>query len=157
MEQTLPGEEEPTDEVEAERRGLPDGLIHDNCGWALIIESKIQSALTSDQLQRHRRTAEKRGFTDLDLLALVATPPAKPHTEAVAVRRRTEVYTWMLEQRSSLCAREFASYREVLERRLIRDESLREGMLTVFSGIPFGKSGEQLHRTARRTIVTRPS
>src|SRR5271169_6849236 len=75
VEQTLPGEEEPTDEEESERRGLPDGWIYDGNGWCLIIESKIESPLTQDQLQRHRRTAERRGFTDVRLLALVTNPP----------------------------------------------------------------------------------
>jgi hypothetical protein len=37
VEQTLPGEEEPTDEEESERGGLPDGWIYDDNGWRLII------------------------------------------------------------------------------------------------------------------------
>ncbi len=50
LEQRLAGEEEATDKAEAERRGLPDTWIHDRDGWALVIESKIESPLTKDQL-----------------------------------------------------------------------------------------------------------
>ena len=48
VEQTCPGEQEPQDESEAAtRRGLPDGWVYDlDIGWGLIIESKIESALT---------------------------------------------------------------------------------------------------------------
>lgn len=52
VEQTLPGDEEPRDEDEAERRGLPDGWIYDDDGWCLVIESKIESPLNRDQLDR---------------------------------------------------------------------------------------------------------
>lgn len=64
VEQSLAGELEPSED-EAEQRGLPDGWIYNDDGWCLLIESKIESRLTSDQLMRHYKTAERCGFTDI--------------------------------------------------------------------------------------------
>ncbi len=69
VEQNLPGEPPETEE-EAERRGLPDLVIHDNAAWCVLIESKVQSGLTEDQLQRHRRTLRRRGFESITTLVL---------------------------------------------------------------------------------------
>jgi hypothetical protein len=77
VEQQLPGEEGVENEEEAERRGLPDAWIHDEDSWALIIESKIQAPLSRSQLDRHRRTAERRGFSDINLVAFVPQPPQR--------------------------------------------------------------------------------
>ena len=59
-EQTLPGDP-PGSEEHAERRGLPDIIIHDDAAWCVLIESKVQAALTADQLTRHDRTLRRRG------------------------------------------------------------------------------------------------
>ncbi|HEY2934414.1 MAG TPA: hypothetical protein VGK99_21970 [Acidobacteriota bacterium] len=75
LEQRLPGEEEPASEEEAERRGLPDAWIHDGNAWALIIESKITSRLKKEQLERHRRVAIRRAFSEIHLLAIVVARP----------------------------------------------------------------------------------
>lgn len=58
-EQSLHGDAAETDE-EAERKGLPDIGIHDGAAWCLLIESKVQAALTDDQLARHERTLRRR-------------------------------------------------------------------------------------------------
>ncbi len=75
VEQRLPGEEEPQTEQEIEKRGLPDTWIHDGENWSVIIESKIAAPLQRNQLQRHLRMAEARGFTNIHLIALVAHIP----------------------------------------------------------------------------------
>src|SRR5688572_4443620 len=51
-EQALPGER-PISEENAERKGLPDIVIHSSESWALFVESKIEARLTDDQLLRH--------------------------------------------------------------------------------------------------------
>ena len=55
-EQSVPGDPAEFDEEEAGRRGLPDFIIHDGASWCRLIESKVQAALTQDQLARHERT-----------------------------------------------------------------------------------------------------
>jgi hypothetical protein len=152
IEQTLPGEEEPSDEEEAERRGLPDGWIHDGTNWALVVESKIESPLNPDQLLRHRRTAEKRGFPDVHLLALVTELPKRSFGDGVTIKKWAQLYVWLLEQRNSEWARRLSAYMEVLETKLVRDDYLRGGTLTVFAGIPFGKDNPYNYHEAKRVL-----
>ena len=64
-EQSVPGDPSEFDEKEAGRRGLPDFIIHDGASWCLFFESKVQAALTQDQLARHERTLRRRGFVDV--------------------------------------------------------------------------------------------
>jgi hypothetical protein len=154
VEQTLPGEQEPGDEEEAERRGLPDGWIYDSKGWALVIESKIESPLNQDQLERHLRTGDKRGFPNLRLLALVTEPPnsSAQRDARVTVKKWTQLYSWLLEERRSEWARRLADYMVVLERKLVRNDYLRGGTLTVFAGIPFGKDEPYNYPEAKRLL-----
>jgi len=152
LEQRLPGEEEPRDEEEAERRGLPDAWIHDGNSWALVIESKIESPLKRDQLERHRRVAERRGFIDVYLLALVTELPRHSVLNDVTIRKWTHLYSWLLQEGQSEWARRLVAYMEVLETKLVAEDYLREGTLTVFAGIPFGKDNPYNYHEAKRLL-----
>lgn len=87
VEQQLPGEPE-LSENDAEQRGLPDAWIHDNDRWSLLIESKIAAAVRNDQLDRHVRTALRRGFVDITLLVIDV---AEPHREGLEAQGATVV------------------------------------------------------------------
>ena len=84
-EQSLPGDAPETEE-DAEQKGLPDIVIHDGVTWCLLIESKVQAALTDDQLARHERTLRRRGFEQVHRLALTKA--------GVRVPRNTIASTW---------------------------------------------------------------
>jgi hypothetical protein len=139
VEQTLPGREEPENEDEERHRGLPDGWVYDEQDWCLLIENKIKSPLTRGQLDRHRVTAMKRGFQNISLLALV--PNVSDETglygEFVNTRKWTDLYLWMSQQSQSEWAG--VSYMQVLEQKLVLENYLQEGTLTLFDGIKFGK------------------
>lgn len=152
VEQRLPGEDESADEKAAERRGLPDAWIHDGADWALLIESKIKSALEHDQLVRHLRMAERRSFGNVRLLALIVSPPKGRLPAKVTVRRWTELYKYMRAQAASNWARTLADYMEVFEGRLVSEEYLKEGTITVFAGIPFGKDNPYNYGEAKRLL-----
>lgn len=77
-EQTLPGDA-PATEEEAERKGLPDIVVHDGTTWCLLIESKVQAALTDDQLARHERTLRRRGFEQIHRVALTKASATARH------------------------------------------------------------------------------
>src|SRR5687768_12156786 len=70
LEQQFPGEETENDEEEAEQRGIPDGWIFDESGWCVFIENKVISHLSAEQIARHKRTAERRGFTSITPVVL---------------------------------------------------------------------------------------
>jgi hypothetical protein len=153
LEQRLPGEEEEAvDEAEAERRGVPNAGIHDRDRWALIIKSKIESPLTRDQLERHRRVAERRGFTNSHLLALVTGLPRRFDLDDVKILTWTQLYSWLLQEGQSEWAKRLTTYMEVLERKLVAEEHLKEGTLSVFSGTPFGKDYPYNYHEAKRLL-----
>src|SRR2546426_9859048 len=51
-EQRLPGESD-TNEIEADRRGLPDICLYNDDGWSVAIECKVEAELSASQLNRH--------------------------------------------------------------------------------------------------------
>jgi hypothetical protein len=154
VEQTLVGELDPP-ENEAERRGLPDGWIYgkNNDDWCLLIESKIESKLTRDQLDRHFRTAERCGFTDISVLAIEATPSkhrGQPWWLSVSW---SSIYEWLLANKNnSKWAGLAASYFEIAERKFTETGYLKEGNLTVFTGIPFSDENPYNYAEAKRLI-----
>ena len=76
-EQSLPGDP-PESEEQAERKGLPDIIIHDGDAWCLLIESKVQAPLTDDQLARHERTLRRRGFDYVSRVVLTKAGVSAP-------------------------------------------------------------------------------
>lgn len=151
LEQRLPGQYEPSDENE--RQGLPDMWIHDREErWALLVECKISAGLTTDQLRRHIRTAERRGFEKITLLVIApATPKAKlpPHTQVVLWK---EVYQWACQQGADSWAQQLSRYMEIAERKKSDDGYLQEHTLTTFSGIPFGSDDPYHYHEAKRVL-----
>ena len=102
VEQQLPGEPEEIEEG-SESRGLPDAWVHDDNEWSLLIESKIESPLTRDQLNRHLRTATRRGFSNTRLLALVVKKPVWSPPPMVRVIEWTILYSWLRGEKQSEC------------------------------------------------------
>ena len=153
LEQTLPGERADIPEAEAERRGLPDGCITDGGQWGLLIESKFAATVSSDQLRRHLRTAARHGLTDCNLLLLTVGDVTRKLPSGVIRRRWSEVYQWLARagQRSEW-AQVAKEYLEVAEARGIEQEYLKEGTVTVFSGIPFGPSEPYTYIQAKRVL-----
>jgi hypothetical protein len=151
IEQSLPGEEEPADEADSERRSLPDAWIYSKDGWCLIVESKIECPLTNDQLQRHLNSALRRGFRAIHLLALVTDVPKRDFPRDVRVVRWTDLYCW-LRRTTSGWARRLTTYMEVLEGKLVRDDYLTGGTLTVFSGMRFGNDEPYTYLEAKRLL-----
>jgi len=153
LEQQLPDEDWRYSEEEAGRRGLPDAWIHDGEGWALLIESKVQAALTKDQLQRHSRVAEKRGFTNIHVLVIGIKPPRfnLPHTKFQAW---TDIYKWLKKQTRSEWPRRAAQYMEIWEGKMVAKDKayLTNGAVTVFSGIPFGDEEPYNYSEAKRLL-----
>jgi hypothetical protein len=153
LEQALPGEEETLDSDELQRRGLPDGWIHDDDCWALVIESKIECRLEEDQLGRHRSTAQRRGFSKLHLLALVVEFPIRPVVDGTKIKKWTDLYIWLKgQEQDSAWARRLGAYMELLETKLSKDGYLKGGTLTVFTGIPFGKNYPYNYHEAKRLL-----
>jgi hypothetical protein len=152
-EQSLPGEAMDLSEDDAERRGLPDGCVSDGTGWALLIESKFAARVSSDQLRRQLRTAARHGLDKSKLLVLTAVEVRQRLPAGTLNRRWSEVYQWLMrERRRSPWMQIAAEYLEVAEVREANQEYLKEGTLTVFTGIPFGADDPYSYPQAKRLL-----
>jgi hypothetical protein len=153
LEQSLPGEREEISEDEAERRGLPDGCITDGSNWALLIESKFAARPTADQLRRHVRTTGQRGIDEVCALLITVHPAPRRLEGNVITKQWSDVYAWLCKQgRRSSWARHCLDYMQVAEAKETANEYLREGKLTMFSGIPFGNGEPYTYGQAKRLL-----
>lgn len=153
IEQSLPGEESAVEIPEQQRRSLPDGWISTDDGWALLIESKIGCSLQADQINRHRSTAQRRGFTQISILALVLEIPKRVVDAELRIRSWADLYKWLKgEEKHSEWARRLSEYMAILEAKLVNDEILKAGTLTVFTGIPFSIESPYNYPEAKRVL-----
>lgn len=152
VEQRLPGENE-VDEAEYEKRGLPDGWIYDTNEWSLLIESKVKAPLSVDQLKRHYKTAQKRGYSEVIVLAIDVAAPRTLLPEYVVFRSWREIYSWLSAQsRKSEWAQRTMRYMEVAEAKWPAEGYLKEGALTEFTGIHFDEQNPYNYGEAKRLI-----
>jgi len=152
VEQQLPGEYE-LSEQDYEQRGLPDAWVYDDDEWSLLIESKVQAKLDFRQLERHYRTAKKRGFANIAVLAVDVKTPMKELPAYVTFRSWKEIYSWLSAQSAnSEWALRTLRYMEVADRKWPAEGYLTEGTLTEFSGIHFDENDPYSYGEAKRLI-----
>ena len=156
LEQSLPGSD--IDSTENERLGLPDLWIHDlEETWCLLVECKGEGKVTFDQLRRHKRTAERRDFKQIDLLALTIQESTRKLPQGTQRLLWSEVYAWAKGMTSATSvahgwAERFTQYLEIAERKMADDSYLRNGTLTTFTGIPFGDDMPYSYGEAKRVL-----
>lgn len=149
--QTVPGSYLPEDESDA--RGLPDMVVFDNEGWAVLFESKVQSGLSADQIKRHARTAKNSGYECATIVAItVDTPGAGPAKGFRHIEWRA-VYSWFNQcASSSRFARHLVEYMRTFERQMIdRDYQIR-GTITMFDGFHFDEETPYTYPEGKRLI-----
>ncbi len=152
IEQSLPDQLEETED-EASRKGLPDACIYTENGWALIIESKVASKVSQDQLNRHVNTMKNRGFTDIQLLVINTDNNVTKLPEYTFIKTWSEIYEWGYKHRQKTTwAKQFTGYFEIAEANMIKDEYLKEGTLTKFTGIHFNDDNPYSYMEAKRLL-----
>lgn len=153
-EQSFPDDVEIAQADDGEKRGLPDGCVAADSGWALLIESKLGSQWNPDQLQRHRRTAEKHGLSDVTILCLTVGRSSQAVPDGCVARAWDEVYEWLASHvRSSEWARRCSRYFDVAEGQLIANNGLPSGAITMFTGIPFCRDEPYTYVQAKRLLT----
>ncbi len=153
LEQQYPGEEEPSEE-ERGLRGIPDGWIFDQEGWCVFIETKVLAKIDAGQINRHRRTAERRGFHSITAVAIAPRPllPTSVPAETILLEWRS-VYAWLRRHSSSsVWAARTAEYLEIAEAKMIGSKQFVEGTLTMFSGFPFGHDHPFTYLEGKRVL-----
>jgi hypothetical protein len=145
----------PTTQVDRGRRSrasLPDGVVSDRNGRALIVESKIASPLLSNQLRRHTLALRNQGYDKVNGLAIVASQNS---IKTIGWKSAcwTDLYEWSASQtKQSVWVRELRDYLEILEAQMIEQDSLGDRALTKFNGIPFSKDHPYTYREAKRLL-----
>ena len=154
-EQSYPGSaaSDGIDENEIERRGIPDAWITAGEDWCLVIENKVLSTPSDDQLRRHRGIARRLGFTMPKLLLLTVRPPGKNLPDDIEVVPWSAIYTWLQGQTVwSKWAQRLTDYLEVMEARMIDREQMESGILTAFNGFRFGEDNSFNDLEAKRVL-----
>ena len=156
LEQSLPGSD--SDSTENEKLGLPDLWIYDvEETWCLLVECKGEGQVTFDQVRRHQRTAERRDFQKIDLLALTVQETTRKLPKGTERLLWSEVYAWAKKLPSTNTvdnswSERFTQYLEIAERKMADDSYLRNGTLTTFTGIPFGDDMPYSYGEAKRVL-----
>lgn len=150
-EQQVPGERSSGEEGES--RGLPDGCVFSDTGWALLIEAKVQDKPRTEQLRRHARTAERHGFEHPGIL-LVSVDPAPPNLPPRSTHRTwREVYLWFTKQADrSAWARTLVEYMRAFEARMIERDYAIRGTITMYDGLRFDTNNPYTYAEAKRLI-----
>ncbi len=152
IEQSLPEQLEGSED-EASRKGLPDACIYTDNGWILIIESKVAAKVSISQLNRHIDTLKNRGFADIQLLVINTDDNITMLPEHSFIKTWSEIYEWgyKLIQKTEW-AKQFTGYFEVAEAKMIKDEYLKDGTLTKFTGIHFDNENPYSYYEAKRLL-----
>jgi len=150
-EQTLPNDQY-TIVDEQDSKGLPDAVIYneDRC---LIIESKVSSKLTKNQLERHERTVKRRGFEVIKGIGIVVDIVPSIQLNNWKQITWNEVYSWAhKEKRKSDWAKKLTEYFKVLEQNMVEEKYLKGGSITEFTGIHFDKDTPYTFREGKRQL-----
>jgi hypothetical protein len=152
IEQSLPDQLEESED-EATRKGLPDACIYTDNVWILIIESKVAARVSVNQLNRHINTLKNRGFTDIQLLVINTDNNVTNLPEHTFLKTWSEIYEWGYKHiQKTAWAKQFTGYFEVAETKMIKDEYLKEGTLTRFTGIHFDNDNPYSYPEAKRLL-----
>ena len=149
--QTIPGEIKKEFD-EKQKKGLPDAIIY-NEEECLIIESKVSSTLTQDQLTRHEKTLRRRGFNKINGVGIVVDLLPNVKLENWKQLTWNSVYSWAhKETKNSEWAKKLVDYFNVLENNMVEDEYLREGSITEFMGVHFDDDNPYSYREGKRQL-----
>ena len=147
--QTVPGERHLIDD-ESQRKGLPDAVIYteEQC---LIIESKVSSTLTRDQLMRHERTVRRRGFNNIRGIGIVVDLLPKVRLDNWKQLTWNQVYSWAYkETNKSEWARKLIDYFNVWENKYMVGKL--EGSITEFTGVHFDDENPYSYLEGKRQL-----
>ncbi len=151
--QTVPGSDPLSDQSQADKKGLPDASIIVNefsdKPWVLLIENKIGSTLTRDQLKRHYKTTA-RYFEDIEILAITATAQASKTLGTAHHKTWKEVFAWFGQyKQQSFWTQQLREFMHILESQMLEDNKHLPEFLTMFDGIHFSKQQPYAYRSAK--------
>lgn len=154
-EQTYPGvpPDEEAAEDEVDRQGIPDAWITAGDKWCLVIENKVLSSVTLNQMSRHLGTAKRLGYANPKALILTIRKPTEKLPDDFRVVEWRSVYRWLIDQSGeSSWAGRAAEFLEHLEARMVDREQMTSGTLTAFNGFQFGPDNPFTYLEGKRVL-----
>jgi hypothetical protein len=125
-----------------------------NMRGASFIESKVLVSLRAAQIESHRRTAARRGFTTV--IAVAITQRAVVALRHTVMLEWRDIYAWLRRHSAdSIWAGRVAGYLEIAEAKLIETGQFAEGTLTMFSGFPFDRDHPYAYLEGKRVLGLR--
>jgi len=119
----------------------------------LLIESKVQSPVRRDQLERHLKSAAHNGYEDAHVVVITVNKVCNSLPERAKAVEWRELYQWFHKcTTTSTWARTFIEYMQVFESRMIAEDRLKQGTLTMFDGLRFAEDNLYTHREGKRLI-----
>ena len=126
-----------------EKRGIPDGFIQSKKDkWILLIESKVAAGLTADQLKRHKKSAQNRGYKTIHLIVITVEKGLPLSAPKDTINLTWEhIYSYFYAHPGKL-GKHLTDYMETLERKWTANEKegrryMKNGCITKFTGISF--------------------
>ena len=115
----------------------------------------MTSPFLTEQLHRHRRTAQRLGFKEIRTVVITPTAVAATLEDDIVRLEWREIYVWLRKQSAPVTswAKHAADYFEIAETKLIEEETLKEGTLTKFSGFPFGSDRPYTYLEGKRILT----
>ncbi len=151
--QTVPGSDPLYNSQTTDKKGLPDAsiIINENrdSPWVLLIENKIGSKLTRDQLKRHRKTTA-RFFYDIEVLAITATAQTSSTLDDAHHKTWKEVFEWFGKQKKQgFWIQQFREFMHILESQMLDDNKHLPEFLTMFDGIHISEQQPYSYQSAK--------
>ena len=152
-EQNLPGDWLESSSI-SEDQGLPDACIYDKNEWAVIVESKIQSPISKNQLERHIKSMARKGYPRPYLVLFSVDKPTEAEQKIIHCHKEwKDIYAWFASQANkSVWAKHFSEYVEIFEAKSIESEYEIRGTLTMFNGFHFDKENPYTYNEGKRLI-----
>lgn len=151
-EQQVPGLR-PADAEELEAKGLPDGCVFTDDGWAALFECKVQAHVNLAQLERHLNTAIARGFESPRIIVISVDEETGAFPDGTTTTTWKQVYAWFSRRaHESLWASELVQYMETFERKMLATHYDIRGTITMFDGLRFDRHNPYTDREGKRLI-----
>ena len=138
---------------EDESGSLPDACFYDDEGWAVLVESKVQSGINVNQLKRHAKKARRCGFENPQLILISVDRPAATLPNSILNVEWRQVYEWFHRRAThSEWAKRFVEYMHVFESKMIAQNYQIRGTLTMFDGLYFDEENPYTYNEGKRLI-----
>jgi len=151
VQQQLPGEDSQI--LTSDCDSIPDACFCDNENWTVLIESKVQAHISTNQLERHHKKAIRRGYNDIYVILITVDLPKQKLPPYVHHVQWKKIYQWFAtKSENSNWARYFVEFMQIYESKMIAQNYNIRGTITMFKGFQFDKDNPYTYQEGKRLL-----